>query len=386
MSTPTQLPVFRTRGDVPTPPSWSVHQIQDAYVLLPTGPKYDSKTCAEVGEIPVLDQSLDGVLGYHSGEAGVVASREAPVVTFANHTCAMRLVVSPFSVIQNVFPLRGKPSVCTTRYLIYATRGRIGSTEYKGHHPEWRSGFVPLPPLRTQRKIATVLSAYDDLIENNNRRIKILEEMAQRIYREWFVDFRYPGHEGVPLVESELGLIPEGWSAGRVGDGMAFLYGKALKAADRRCGPVEVFGSSGVVGHHDLALDPGPGIVVGRKGNVGAVHWSDGPFYPIDTTYWVRTELPLIYCFHSLRGLAFVDAHAAVPGLNRDHVSALPLIIPDPKVSARFELIAAELFMLRRSLADAARALVQARDLLLPRLVSGEVDVSDLDIEIPEAA
>jgi type I restriction enzyme S subunit len=72
---------------------------------------------------------------------------------------------------------------------------------------------VPLPPLPTQRKIAAVLSAYDDLIENNSRRIKVLEEMAQRIYREWFVDYRYPGHEGVPLVDSELGPIPKGWTA-----------------------------------------------------------------------------------------------------------------------------------------------------------------------------
>ena len=69
---------------------------------------------------------------------------------------------------------------------------------------------IPVPPLPTQRKIAAVLSAYDDLIENNTRRIKILEEMAQAIYREWFVEFRFPGHEGVPMVESELGLIPQG--------------------------------------------------------------------------------------------------------------------------------------------------------------------------------
>ena len=81
-----------------------------------------------------------------------------------------------------------------------------------------RSSSCPLPPLPTQRKIAAILSAYDDLIENNNRRIKILEEMAQRIYREWFVDFRYPGHESVPLVDSELGPIPEGWTVRRLCD------------------------------------------------------------------------------------------------------------------------------------------------------------------------
>ena len=70
---------------------------------------------------------------------------------------------------------------------------------------------IPLPPFSTQRKIAAVLSAYDDLIENNTRRIEILEQMARAIYREWFVEFRFPGHEGVEMVESELGLIPQGW-------------------------------------------------------------------------------------------------------------------------------------------------------------------------------
>ena len=71
---------------------------------------------------------------------------------------------------------------------------------------------VVLPPVPTQRKLGAILSAYDDLIENNNRRIKILEEMAKRIYREWFIDFRYPGHENIELVDSELGLMPAGWS------------------------------------------------------------------------------------------------------------------------------------------------------------------------------
>jgi len=81
-----------------------------------------------------------------------------------------------------------------------------------------RSVSVVHPPLPTQRKIADILSAYDDLIENNTRRIAILEEMAQQLYQEWFVHFRYPGHENVPLVDSELGPIPEGWEVKRLGD------------------------------------------------------------------------------------------------------------------------------------------------------------------------
>ena len=77
---------------------------------------------------------------------------------------------------------------------------------------------IPLPPLPIQRRIAGILSAYDDLIENSQRRIKILEEMTRRLYREWFVHFRFPGHEGCRFVDSPLGEIPEGWELLRLGD------------------------------------------------------------------------------------------------------------------------------------------------------------------------
>jgi type I restriction enzyme, S subunit len=85
-----------------------------------------------------------------------------------------------------------------------------------------RNMTITCPPIVTQRKIADILSAYDDLIENNTRRIKILEEMAQLLYREWFVNFRFPGHEEVDLVESAIGLIPEGWEVRKLAE-IAFV-------------------------------------------------------------------------------------------------------------------------------------------------------------------
>ena len=145
------------------------------------------------------------------------------------------------------------------------------------------SAKVPLPP--AQRKIAAILGAYDDLIENNTRRIRILEEMAQALYREWFVNFRFPGHEDVLMVESELGLVPEGWEVKKLADVIELAYGKALKAENRINGPVSVYGSGGIVGHHDESLAEGPGIIVGRKGNVGSVYWSDDDFFAIDTVF-----------------------------------------------------------------------------------------------------
>jgi type I restriction enzyme S subunit len=240
-----------------------------------------------------------------------------------------------------------------------------------------------LPLISTQQKIAAILSAYDDLIDNNTRRIKILEEMAQAIYREWFVNFHFPGHEGVRMVESELGLVPEGWEVRKLGDVIELSYGKGLKTEDRKEGKVPVFGSSGIIGSHNQAIVKGPGIIVGRKGNVGSIHWSDFDFYPIDTVYYVKSKLPLHYIFYNLQKQNFLNNDAAVPGLNRNQAYSLPFLVPDSHTLIEFEKLSDDFFNSIKSLESKNTNLRRTRDLLLPKLISGELDVNGLDIEIP---
>ncbi|MFH1952822.1 MAG: restriction endonuclease subunit S [Pseudomonadota bacterium] len=240
-----------------------------------------------------------------------------------------------------------------------------------------------LPPLPTQHKIASILSAYDDLIENNLRRIKILEEMAQALYREWFVKFRFPGHEKVRMVNSPLGKIPEGWEVVKLGERVTLLYGKGLTKSDRKEGDVPVFGSSGVVGRHNRSIVRGPGIIVGRKGNVGSVFWSDTDFYPIDTVFYTKTDLPMHYVYYNLRHQNFINNDAAVPGLNRNQAHSLPFIVPEKRILCKFSESADLIFRQTMNLNRRAMTLRQTRDLLLPRLISGELDVSDLEINIP---
>lgn len=244
----------------------------------------------------------------------------------------------------------------------------------------------PTPDLKTQFRITSTLSVYDDLIENNTRRISILKEMARRIYEEWFVRFRFPGHENVRMVESELGRVPEGWRVGLLGDDIELPYGKALKAENRTEGNVPVYGSSGVVGHHASSLVNGPGIILGRKGNVGSVHWSDVPFYPIDTVFYVRTALPLHFVYFNLQTQNFLNNDAAVPGLNRNQAYSLPLLVPDDKRLAKFENLCDSMLGLARLLMRKNINLRTTRDLLLPKLISGELDVSALpDLEAAAA-
>lgn len=274
------------------------------------------------------------------------------------------------------------------KYLYYWLLSPLGKAELKkcvigSSQPAYtivllKEMEIDCPPLQIQHQITEILSAYDDLIENNTRRIEILEEMARRLYEEWFVQFRFPGHEEVEFKETELGLIPQGWQLLRLGDCVELAYGKALKAQDRVPGDYPVYGSSGVVGTHCESLVDGPGIIVGRKGNVGSVFWSDVSFFPIDTTYYVRSDVPLSYLYFNLQKQRFLNNDAAVPGLNREQAYALPFLLPDKDLLSRFSSEWESFYGLLQRLGRANVNLRAQRDLLLPKLISGEIDVSDI--------
>jgi type I restriction enzyme S subunit len=234
---------------------------------------------------------------------------------------------------------------------------------------------VPLPPLPVQRRIAGILSAYDELMENSQRRIRLLEAMARALYREWFVHFRFPGHEKHPRVASPLGDIPQGWEVKKLGDILELNYGKALKQEDRSGGAVPVFGSSGIVGQHDTALVKGPGIIVGRKGNVGSVFWCAEDFYVIDTAYYVTSSLPLRFLFYVLPTLNFLNSDAAVPGLSRNQAYTLEILVPPAALLKKFCALADTFERQASTLQRQIQNLRQTRDLLLPRLLSGQVQI-----------
>ena len=240
---------------------------------------------------------------------------------------------------------------------------------------------LDLPCVATQRRAASVLLLFDELIANNRRRVGVLEEMTRTIYREWFVKFRYPGYDRVPIVDSALGPIPEGWRAGTIGDVLQLKYGKALKADARLGGDVAVVSSAGIVGWHDESVVDGPAIVVGRKGNVGSVHWIDGPCWPIDTAYFVDTDLPLRFIAEQLRRTEFTNSHAAVPGLSRESAYARPMVIPPIALLKSFQALADPFGSQAAALSLQSERLEALRDLLLPKLVTGQVDASTPDLD-----
>lgn len=230
---------------------------------------------------------------------------------------------------------------------------------------------IQIPDHSTQKRISEVLAAYDDLIENNRRRIALLEEAARLIYREWFVHVRFPGHEAAKF---ENGL-PAGWSKTTIGEHCPFLYGKALKADARVEGVNDVYGSSGVVGTHEKHLVDRNSIIIGRKGNVGSVFWSARPFWPIDTVYYIEPNNADLFTFYALQQVAFINTDVAVPGLNRDFAHSRELVLPNEELLKDFNSQAGTLMAQKMQLENQNQVLTKARDLLLPRLMDGRIAV-----------
>jgi type I restriction enzyme S subunit len=282
--------------------------------------------------------------------------------------------------------LRADNQTIDARYLFFVTnspdfQSQVVSNATGTAQPQLPIGplkrlTIPLPPLDVQRRIAGILSAYDELMENNQRRIRILQAMARALYREWFVHFRFPGHERHPRVASSLGKIPKRWEVKKLGDVLKLNYGKALKKEDRRDGPFPVYGSSGMVGTHDAGLVEGPGMIVGRKGNVGSVFWCDDDFFVIDTAYFVTSSLPLRFLFYVLPTLNFINSDAAVPGLSRNQAYALEILVPPAALLAKFCELADTFERQAATLQHQINNLRQTRDVLLPRLLSGQIDLA----------
>jgi len=228
-----------------------------------------------------------------------------------------------------------------------------------------------LIPLITQKKIASILSNYDDLIENNRRRIQLLERSLHLLYKEWFVHLRFPSHEHSKIVDG----IPEGWERKPLGSFVTLNYGKSLQSDKRVSGNYPVYGSSGIIGTHTEPLVKGHGIIVGRKGNVGKVFWADSDYFPIDTVYFISPESSNFFLFYALLSTQFTSTDVAVPGLNRNFAHSVNILIPDKKLLEIFQDLAKPIRKQISTLNKQNESLGKARDLLLPKLMSGAISV-----------
>ena len=168
---------------------------------------------------------------------------------------------------------------------------------------------------------------------------------------------------------------------------MELAYGKALKASNRIEGQVPVYGSGGITGSHNEALVDGPSVIIGRKGTVGSLFWEDRPFFPIDTSFYLKPKIDLTFCYYLLQTLKLdnMNTDAAVPGLNRNNVYRLEFTMPSQNCLSEFQKVVGLMRGKIRSNSDESQTLAELRDTLLPKLMSGEIRVADAEGEVEGA-
>ena len=265
---------------------------------------------------------------------------------------------------------------------------------------------IACPPLPTQRKIASILSAYDDLIENNTRRIAILEEMAQSIYREWFINFRFPGFEDVKLVDSPLGMIPEGWEVVKFTD-IADVNARSIKKGNAPNNINYIDIKSVSTGRIDdirqMPFSDSPGRAR-RIVQHGDVIWST--VRPVRRSYSIilnplpntiastgfavlsANTVPFSYVYFATTTDEFATYlvnHAtgsAYPAVNGKDFENADVILPPADILTQFDNAVGNMLVLGHRLLGKNHNLRTTRDLLLPKLISGKLDVEDLDIDV----
>lgn len=237
---------------------------------------------------------------------------------------------------------------------------------------------IKIPDLETQEKIAQVLSSYDELIENNNRRIELLENMAEEIYKEWFVRMRFPGHEEVRFEKG----IPEGWELKKIGDIAKFKRGKNLRIADAIEGSVPVIaGGIEPSCYHNEANTSAPVITVSASGaNAGYTKLNYIDVWASDCSYIDRNDTNLIYYIYLLMKVSSNEILNLQTGSAQPHVYAKDInnfkfLKPNEWLIDKINNLSKEIFDEISLLNKQNQNLIKQRDMLLPRLMNGTIEV-----------
>ena len=337
----------------------------------------------------------------------LILAREAPVGNVALVASGMEPVLGQRTVLIRPDKEKVDAGFLTYRLLAHDLQHWMsgvanGATVPHLNMEDIRALPMPeLPPLRVQSQIGATLAAFDDLIENNRRRIEILEEMTRLLYREWFVHFRFPGHEDVELVDSDLGPIPEGWAAGEFSD--------LVSEIKETVAPEDIVEGTPVLGLENLprrsitlhewenASDVGSRRKVFVEGDIlfGKIRpyfhkVVDAPISGCSSTdaivfrpkeHRLRCRALAVTSSDEFVGVATATSNGTkMPRANTEILMTYGVPHPTGDVERAFSQTVGPMGSLRKILAAQNRKLREARDLLLPRLVSGEFDVSELDL------
>lgn len=276
----------------------------------------------------------------------------------------------------------------------------VGSTQAKLALFRIENIQIPLPPLVEQQAIAKILRTLDEKIELNGQKNETLDAIARALFKDWFVEFgpvRAKLQDREPYLPENIWELfpmllddaekPIGWDMQPLSKFLKLVYGKSLPARNRHTGGIPVYGSGGITGFHDEALITKPTIIVGRKGTVGSLYWESRPSFPIDTAFYVESKTSLSFCYYLLSSLPLrtMNTDAAVPGLNRENVYRLEFPAPPQELVTRFAMIGDKIREKMDACSREIEVLIQLRDALLPKLISGEIRIKDAEQIVGDA-
>lgn len=311
---------------------------------------------------------------YGQGDtAGRVAINKIPLST--NQACCNLIINHEIADYEYVY------------YALSTLYDKLVSLKNGGAQPNLNAGIIkaveiPFPKLVTQKKIASILSNYDYLIENNHKQIKLLEEAAQRLYKEWFVDLRFPGYENCKIVDG----VPQGWKIVTISD-VADLKAGGDKPKNftnnltNEC-TVPVFANGitnkGLMGFTNKPVITKPSVTISARGTVGVVFLRREPFMPIVRLISVtpnEERMDVFYLYLYLTNQSFRSTGAAQQQITVPLLKNKIIMCPDEGVRKIFEMYTKTIFDKIQGLEKQRMKLIEARDRLLPKLMSGEIEV-----------
>ena len=297
----------------------------------------------------------------------------------------------PFAFQRHIAILRPNNEIADSRFLYYVMLTRdffmqadtvaIGAAQRTISLTALRNMEVKLPSMETQHRIASILSRYDSLIENYQKQIKLLEEAAQRLYKEWFVDLHFPGHENTNIIDG----VPEGWEKKSVDSIYNIKYGKNLSTKlITETGFYPVYGANGVIGYYDKANCNEQVVLITSRGNGSGdvlmtyhkdAFITNNSFFVTPSEGFEYCKLPFTFQFLKMANFRAVRTGAAQPQLTNQSIHTVDVILPNKNLIEKFCSATIGMNDTIIKYREQIRLLTEARDRLLPKLMSGAIEV-----------
>lgn len=296
---------------------------------------------------------------------------------------------TPFVFQRHIAILKLDTEKIVPRFLYYTMLNRdfymkadaaaIGAAQRTISLTALRNMEIEIPNIETQDKITKILSVYDNLIENNQKQIKLLEEAAQRLYKEWFVDLRFPGYEDTPIVDG----VPEGWKKAKINDVFQIKYGKTLpKNKIFTTGTYPVYGANGVIGYYNEKNCDEYVVLITSRGNGSGdiLRTHDKESFVTNNAFIVKSQfeymkIPFIHQLMKHTDFKSICTGSAQPQLTNNSIISLVLMIPSKEIIEMFCNNMIVFYDRVEWLLSQNKLLIEARDRLLPKLMGGEIEV-----------